>query len=57
MADRDSLEVCVPEFWPLMGPSLVGMIVKTIGLALELLGPSGPEKCFLTHIPSTGKES
>jgi hypothetical protein len=40
-----------------MGPSLVGMTVTTIGLALELLGSSGPKKCFLTHIPSVGKES
>ena len=57
MADRDSLEARVHEFWPLTGPSLVGTAVETIGSALELLGPGGPEKCFLTHIPSVGKES
>ena len=55
--DRDSLEVCVPEFWPLTGPSLVGMAVETIGPALELLGSGELEKWFLTRIPSAGKES
>ena len=40
-----------------MGPSLVGTAVETIGLALELLGPGGLKKCFLTPIPSVGKES
>ena len=40
-----------------MGPSLIGTAVESIGPALELLGPGGPEKCFLTHIPSRGKES
>ena len=29
---------------------------ETIGPTLELLGPGGLEKCFLTHIPSAGKE-
>ena len=48
---------CAPEFWPLAGPSLVGTVVKTIGIALEFLGPGGPEKCFLTRIPSAGKVS
>ena len=47
----------MPEFWPLMGPSLVGTTVETVGLALELLGLGGLEKSFLTHIPSAGKES
>ena len=47
----------MPEFRPLMGPSLVGMAVETVGPALELLGPGGPEKSFLTRIPSVGKES
>ena len=47
----------MPEFWLFIGPSLVGTIVENIGPALELLGPGGPEKCFLTHIPSVGKES
>ena len=55
--DRDSLEVRVPNCWPLAGPSLVGTTVETIGPALELLGLGGLEKCFLTHIPSAGKES
>ena len=55
--DRDSLEARVPEFWPLTGPILVGMAVETIGPALEFLGLGGPEKYFLTRIPSTGKES
>ena len=55
--DRDSLEARAPEFWPLAGPSLVGTAVETIGLALKLLGPGGPEKLFLTRIPSAGKES
>ena len=55
MVDQDSLEVCVPEFWPLAGPSLVGTAIETVGPALELLGPGGPEKCFLTHIPSVGR--
>ena len=40
-----------------MGPPFVGMAVETIGLALELLGLGGPEKCFLTHILSAGKET
>ena len=55
--DRDSLEARAPEFWPLTGPSFVGMTVKIIGLALKLLGLGGPKKCFLTYIPSAGKES
>ena len=55
--DRDSLEARAPDFWPLVGPSFVGTAVQIIGLALELLGPGGPEKRFLTRIPSTGKES
>ena len=46
----------MPEFWPLAGPSFVGTAIETIGPALELLGPGGPEKCFLTRIPSAGKE-
>ena len=54
---RGSLEACVPEFRPLMGPSLVGMAVETVGPALELLGPGGLEKSFSTRIPSVGKES
>ena len=55
--DRGSLEACAPEFWPLVGPSLVGTAVETVGPALELLGPGGPKKSFLTRIPSVGKES
>ena len=51
------LEVRVPEFWPLTGPSLIGTAIKTIGPALELLGPGGLEKWFLTRIPSVVKES
>ena len=57
IADRGSLEARAPEFWPLTGPSLVGTAVETVGPALELLGPCGLEKCFLTRIPSVGKES
>ena len=57
MADRESLEARAPEFWPLAGPSLVGTAIEAIGPALELLGPGGPEKWFLTRIPSVGKES
>ena len=49
--------VRAPEFWPFADPSLVGTTVETVGPALELLGPGGPEKCFLTHIPFVGKES
>ena len=55
--DQDSLVVRAPEFWPFAGPSFVGAAVETIWLALELLGPGGLEKCFLTRIPSAGKES
>ena len=55
--ERDSLEARAPEFWPLAGPSLVGTAVETIGQALKLLGLGRPEKCFLTRIPSVGKES
>ena len=55
--DRDSLEARAPEFWPLTGPSLIGTVVETIGPALEFLGPGGLEKCFVTRIPSAGKES
>ena len=55
--DRDSLEACAPEFWPLTGPALIGTAVETIGLALGLLGLGGPEKCFLTRISSARKES
>ena len=47
----------MPEFWPLVGPSFIGTAVETVGLALELLGPDGLEKSFLTRIPSMGKES
>ena len=57
IAHRGSLEACAPQFWLLVGPSLVGTVVETIGPALELLGLGGPEKCFLTYIPSMGKES
>ena len=56
-SDRDSLEARAPEFWPLAGPSLIGTAVETIGPTLKLLGLGGPEKCFLTHTPSVGKES
>ena len=45
------------KFWPLAGPSLFGTDIKTIRPVLELLGPGGPEKWFLTYIPSAGKES
>ena len=38
------LEACVPELWPLVGPSLVGTTVETVGQALELLGLGGLEK-------------
>ena len=55
--DQDSLEARAPKFWPLMGPSLVLMAVETIRPALKLLGLGRPEKCFLTRIPSAGKES
>ena len=55
--DRGSLEARAPKFWPLAGPSLVGIAVETIGPALKLLGPGRSEKCLLTHIPSVGKES
>ena len=55
--DRDYLEVRVPEFWPLVGPSFIGTTVEIIGPSLKLLGLGGPKKCFLTHIPSVGKES
>ena len=54
---RGSLEAYVPKFWPLVGPSLIGTAVETVGLALELLGPGRLEKSFLTHIPSMGKAS
>ena len=57
IADRDSFEARAPEFWPLTGLSLFGTAVEIIGPALKLLGPGRLEKCFLTHIPSTGKES
>ena len=40
-----------------MGPSIVGTVIEIIGLALEVLGLGGPKKRFLTHFPSTGKES
>ena len=40
-----------------MGPSLAGTAVETVGPVLELLGLGGPEKSFLTRIPSVGKES
>ena len=40
-----------------MGPSFIGMAVEIIGPALKLLGLGGPEKRFLTRIPSVGKES
>ena len=45
----------MPEFWPLTGPSLVGMSIEIIGLALELLGLGGPEKCFFDPYPLCGK--
>ena len=41
----------MPEFWPLMGPSLVGMAIETVGLALELLGLGGPEKKLFDPCP------
>ena len=34
----------VPKTWSLVGPSLVGMAVETVGLALGLVGPGGPDK-------------
>ena len=55
--DQDSLEARAPEFWPLTGPSFVGMAVESIGPTLKLLGLGGLEKRSLTRIPSTGKES
>ena len=57
IADRGSLGARAPEFWPLMGPSLVGTAVETIGPALELLGLGRLEKWFVTRIPSMGTES
>ena len=55
--DRDSLEARAPEFWPLVGPSFVGMAIEIIGLALKLLGSGRPEKRFLIRIPSVRIES
>ena len=55
MADQDSLEVCVPEFWPLAGPSFVGMAIETIGSALKLLGLGGAKQCFFDPYPFCGK--
>ena len=45
----------MPEFWPLMGPSLVGMAIETVGLALELLGLGGPEKKLFEPYSLYGK--
>jgi hypothetical protein len=39
-----------------MGPSLIGIAVETVRPALELLGPGGLEKSFLTRIPSMEKK-
>ena len=41
----------MPELWLLVGPSLVGTAIETIGLALELLGLGRQEKSFLTISP------
>ena len=53
--DRDSLEARVLEFWSLMGPSFIRTAVEIIGPALELLGPSGPEKMLFDSYPFCGK--
>ena len=45
----------MPEFWPLMGPSLIGTAVETIRPALELLGPGEPEKRHFDPYPLCGK--
>jgi len=52
---RGSLEACVPEFCPLVGPSLVGMAVETVGPALELLGLGGPDKKLFDPYSLYGK--
>ena len=59
---QDSYEACAPKFWPIVGPSFIIRVpwddVKTVdGLALELLGPSGPEERFFDLYPFAGKES
>ena len=45
----------MPEFWPLMDPSLVGTAVETVGPALELLGLGKPEKKLFDPHPLCGK--
>jgi len=45
----------VPELWPLVGPSLVGTAVKTVGSAFGLLGPGRLEKKLFDPYPLGGK--
>ena len=45
----------MPEFWPLVGPSLVRTAIETVGPALELLGLGGPEKSLFDPNPLCGK--
>ena len=52
---QGSLEACVPEFWSLVGPSLVGTAIKTVGPTLGLLGLGGPEKKLFDPYPLYGK--
>ena len=49
--DRGPTDARVPESWSLMGPSIVGTAIKTIGPALALLGLGGLEKKLFDPYP------
>ena len=51
IVDRDPPAARVPNSWLLVGPSLVGTAVETIGPAIGLLGPDGPEKKLFDPYP------
>ena len=53
--DRGPTDARVPESWSLMGPSIVGTAIKTIGPALALLGLGGLEKKLFDPYPLCGK--
>jgi len=53
--DQGSTNACVPESWSLVGPSLIGTAIETMGLALGLLGLGGLKKKFFDLCPLYGK--
>ena len=53
--DRGPTDARVPKSWSLVGPSLIGTVVETVGPVLGLLCPGGSEKRLFDPCPLCGK--